>query len=354
MVVIFLITLTTVKFMISALLTHYLSRPQAVIYIIDIPNSRSLHQHPTPMSGGIAVLVAFLLTGMVACSVLPSNEYILWIGGSVLAVATISLLDDYRPVAARYRLLVHFLAAFLLLFQTDLWIESINFANLQLSLPSFWQILLSLLFVVWMINLYNFMDGMDGFAGGMAVSGFGSFALLGWFANDMSFAVLNLLIASAASGFLVFNFPPARIFMGDVGSSSLGLLAAAFSLWGNQAGIFPLWIAMLLFSPFIVDATVTLLKRLQRGEKIWQAHRTHYYQQLVQLGWGHKRTVLCEYGLMFACALSAILANFLSYRMQIIIMLIWLSIYAILMNAIDRLKSQQTPRRVESNGGGPK
>jgi UDP-N-acetylmuramyl pentapeptide phosphotransferase/UDP-N-acetylglucosamine-1-phosphate transferase len=132
--------------------------------------------------------------------------------------------------------------------------------------------------------------------------------------------------------------------MGDVGSSSLGLLAATFSLWGNQANIFPLWVAILLFSPFIVDATVTLSRRAWRGEKIWQAHRTHYYQRLVQLGWGHKRTVLCEYSLMFACAFSAIIATSLSAQLQIILMFSWLGIYAILMYAVELLEKYQTPR----------
>ncbi|MEZ5671519.1 MAG: glycosyltransferase family 4 protein [Thiotrichaceae bacterium] len=330
--------LTSVAFLISMLLTRYLSQPQAFIYIIDIPNERSLHQHPTPLSGGIAMLVAFMLTSATTCLIYIPQHAPLWICLSGLMVAAISLLDDYRSVAAKYRLLVHVFAAFLLLSQTDWWITNIDFAGVRLALPAIWQIALSLLFVIWMINLYNFMDGMDGFAGGMAVMGFGSFALLGWFANDMLFTTLSLLIASAASGFLVFNFPPARIFMGDVGSSSLGLFAAAFSLWGNHAGIFPLWIAMLLFSPFIIDATVTLLKRTWRGEKVWQAHRTHYYQRLVQLGWGHKRTVLYEYGLMFACALSAIFTNFLSPAIQLTIILIWITIYSLLMYTIDHLK----------------
>lgn len=336
--------LTTVTFLISMLLTWYLSRPQAFIYIIDIPNERSLHQHPTPLNGGIAILVAFILTSAATYLIyVPQQGDSLWICLSGLVVAAISLLDDYRSVAAKYRLLVHVFAAFLLLFQTDWWITSIDFAGVHLALSAIWQIALSLLFVIWMINLYNFMDGMDGFAGGMAVMGFGSFALLGWFANDMLFTTLSLLITSAAGGFLVFNFPPARIFMGDVGASSLGLFAAAFSLWGNQAGIFPLWIAVLLFSPFIVDATVTLLKRVWRGEKVWQAHRTHYYQRLVQLGWGHKRTVLYEYGLMFACALSAIFTNFLSPAIQPAIILIWITIYAILMYTIDHLKLPVEP-----------
>jgi UDP-N-acetylmuramyl pentapeptide phosphotransferase/UDP-N-acetylglucosamine-1-phosphate transferase len=345
MFVISLMILTTAAFIISALLTQHLSRPQAIIYIVDIPNARSLHQQPTPLSGGIAMLVAFLLTSVVTCLVyMPQNQYILWICVAVFAVATISFLDDYRSVSAVYRLLVHFAAAFLLLFQTDLWITSWDFAGIHVAFTPFWQFSLSLLLVIWMINLYNFMDGMDGFAAGMAVMGFGSFAVLGWFANDMLFTTLNLLIAGAATGFLVFNFPPARIFMGDVGASSLGLFAAAFSLWGNQAGIFPLWIALLLFSPFIVDATVTLLRRAWRGEKVWLAHRTHYYQRVVQLGWGHRRTVLYEYGLMFACAVSAIAAKFLSSTMQLTILLIWIAIYALLMHAIRRLEQSVTPR----------
>lgn len=95
---------------------------------------------------------------------------------------------------------------------------------------------------------------------------------------------ISLIIAAAFAGFLIFNFPPARIFMGDTGSSTLGLLAATLSLWGARDGVFPVWIAVLVFSPFIVDATVTLFWRLLRHEKIWQAHKAHYYQQLVQTG----------------------------------------------------------------------
>ena len=162
------------------------------------------------------------------------------------------------------------------------------------------------LFVLWMINLYNFMDGMDGFAGGMAVIGFTTLAWLG--RADTEFAAVCMTIAAACAGFLVYNFPPARLFLGDTGSTALGFLAAACSLWGSQAGLFPFWAALWVFSPFIVDATVTLLRRLVRGERVWEAHRSHYYQRLVLLGWGHRRTVLAEYALMLACAGAAILA----------------------------------------------
>ncbi len=121
------------------------------------------------------------------------------------------------------------------------------------------------------------------------------------------FAGTCWIIAASALGFLVWNFPPARIFMGDAGSSTLGFLVAACSLWADQQHIAPLWVSILVFSPFIVDATVTLIRRLFRGEAVWKAHRSHYYQRLALAGWGHRRTVIWEYALMVACGTTAIL-----------------------------------------------
>jgi len=163
----------------------------------------------------------------------------------------------------------------------------------------------ALLFVVWVTNLYNFMDGMDGFAGGMACSGFLLLAILGWREGRETFALLATTVATAHLGFLVLNFPPARIFLGDAGSIPAGFLAAGFSLWGVREAVFPLWVPLLAFSPFIVDATVTVLRRFFRRERVWEAPRSHYYQRLVLAGWSHRRTVLAEYGLMLAATLSA-------------------------------------------------
>jgi len=157
---------------------------------------------------------------------------------------------------------------------------------------------------------------MDGFAGGMAVIGFSTLAMLGWWVGDPVFAALNLVIAGAAAGFLVFNFPPARIFMGDTGSSTIGFLAAGMLLWAERRGVAPLWVSMLIFSPFVVDATVTLVRRFVRGEKVWKAHKSHYYQQLVQAGWGHRRTVLFEYLLMLFCAIAGMTAQVVSVPVQ--------------------------------------
>jgi UDP-N-acetylmuramyl pentapeptide phosphotransferase/UDP-N-acetylglucosamine-1-phosphate transferase len=336
-----IITLMTVAFLISAWLTRYLSRPETVFCILDEPNARSLHTHPTPVSGGIAILMAFTLSALLTCWYYVPKPDFFWLCISGLLIAIISLLDDCHHISALYRLLVHCIAAYILLWQGEFWITQLILPGFVWAWPTFLQTSFSFLFIVWMINLYNFMDGMDGFAGGMAVFGFGTLAILGGLGNHQLFMIINLIIASAAGGFLLFNFPPARVFMGDAGSSSLGFLAAALSLWGNREGIFPLWVAVLLFSPFIVDASATLLQRLSRGEKIWLAHKTHYYQRLVQLGWGHKRTVLWEYVLMAACSLSAVLAPSLPAYAQWGLLVAWTVVYCVLMYLVNWLEQKK-------------
>lgn len=275
-------------------------------------------------------------TGMVAwIGVVPVAVF--WIAGTGLVVAIVSFLDDRFSVPVLYRIIVHFIAAGVLVY-AGLGLDSFNLPGTVLSLGYTAGSLLTLLIVVWLVNLYNFMDGMDGFAGGMALAGFGTYAVLGWMAGDQAFASMSLIIVMAAAGFLVLNFPPARIFMGDTGSSLFGFLAAAFALWADRDGIFPLWIGVLVFSPFIVDATVTLFRRTYRKEKIWQAHKSHYYQRLVQLGWGHRKTVLWEYALMALCGVSAIWAMSLSSAMQWGIIGFWVICYGGLIGWVTRIE----------------
>jgi len=283
---------------ISASLTLLLLRPGTVFYVLDIPNERSLHERPVPRLGGIAITVS-LISGLLALPLvgLPLPVDLLAIVGSVCTVAVVSFFDDRRHVPILLRLGVHLFAAGVLIC-SGLSIEKLNYPGGILHLLPAAGMLLSGVFIVWMINLYNFMDGMDGFAGGMAVFGFGTYALLGTVAATPVFVATNAVIAAAAGGFLLFNFPPARIFMGDVGSSVLGLTAGAMSIWAERDGIFPLWVGLLIFSPFVVDATATLSRRILRRESFWRPHRSHYYQRLVRAGWGHRRTVLAEYMLM--------------------------------------------------------
>jgi UDP-N-acetylmuramyl pentapeptide phosphotransferase/UDP-N-acetylglucosamine-1-phosphate transferase len=189
--------------------------------------------------------------------------------------------------------------------------------------------------LTWMANLYNFMDGSDGLAGGMAVFGFGAYAAAAWTSGDMSLAWLCMGISAGAIGFLLFNFPPARIFMGDVGSVPLGFAAGALGYQGWASGLWPWWFPLLVFSPFIVDATLTLLRRAFRHQKVLQAHREHYYQRLIRMGWGHRKTALAEYALMLIAAVSAFVLSHMSAVAQAAGLACWCTFYVLIAVRID-------------------
>jgi len=297
--------------------------------LLDHPNARSLHRTPVPRSGGLAVLGGLGISLALWWSIDGIPAQSAWVAACLLPVAAVSLLDDFGHISRRVRLLVH-LGAGLMLAAGGLAWQELDLPGVQWSLPAPLAWTLTVLYVSWMINLYNFMDGMDGFAGGMALFGFGALAILGWRGGDAGFALVAACVAAAAAGFLTSNFPPARLFLGDVGSSSLGLLAAGLSLWGARAGLFPLWAAWLAFSPFIVDATWTLLARLVRGERVWEAHRSHHYQRLVLAGWGHRKTVLGSYLVMAGAAASAVAAPALPPAEQWLVLLAWAMIYGLI------------------------
>jgi UDP-N-acetylmuramyl pentapeptide phosphotransferase/UDP-N-acetylglucosamine-1-phosphate transferase len=325
-------------FVLSVWLTVRFSRPGSWFYILDVPNERSLHDNPKPRSGGVAMLIAVYATLALAVSLFltEARQALVWVGAAGLLVAGISFVDDRISIHVIYRLIAHVVAALLIL-QSGLGLERIEFPGGAAALPAAVAGAASLLYVVWMINLYNFMDGMDGLAAGMAVSGFGTYTALGIMVGDVSFALANAVIAASAGGFLIFNFPPARIFMGDVGSSLLGLFAAAVSLWGIRQGIFPFWVALLVFSPFIVDATVTLFRRILCRERFWEPHRSHYYQRLVRSGWSHRQVALGAYALMLACGASALWGVERDPVSQWLVMGVWAAIYGVLLWLVPRM-----------------
>jgi UDP-N-acetylmuramyl pentapeptide phosphotransferase/UDP-N-acetylglucosamine-1-phosphate transferase len=252
---------------------------------MDHPNERSLHATPTPRIGGLGIMA-----GVLAVSVWLANGALLPVMLGAFALAVVSVLDDVRGLPVRVRFLAHFAAA----------------AGCLLALGvSGWALLAGTLAVVWMTNLYNFMDGADGLAGGMATIGFGALALAAWLGDAPGLAVFCGSIAAAALAFLRFNFPPARVFMGDTGSIPLGFLAATLGIVGAQQDVWPWLFPLLVFSPFIVDASVTLTRRALRGEKVWRAHRSHYYQRVVLLGASHRQLALVAYALMLTMAALA-------------------------------------------------
>ena len=265
------------------------------------------------------MLPGILISWVLLPAALPLS---VWIGFSLLAA--VSLADDVFTLPICWRLLAHGAVA--------AW-----FAVLLLADTHGWLITaVATVSIVWMINLYNFMDGSDGLAGGMTLIGFGCYGLAAWLAGNEIFAMLNFCIVAASAAFLLFNFYPARIFMGDVGAITLGFLAAAFGILGWTNGLWLLWLPLLVFSPFVADASVTLAKRFLRREKIWQAHREHYYQRLVQSGFGHHNTALFGYVLMLAAGTSAVWAAGQDVIIQLGVGTAWCVVYLVMMLSFDR------------------
>ena len=284
--------------------------------VLDHPNHRSLHKNITPRTGGLAIMVGVLCGWGILGQVAP------W-GIPVAMLVLISLIDDMGGLKVRWRLIA------------QLAVGAATIVNMMPDV-SLWQTSVLVLAVVWMLNLYNFMDGSDGLAGGMAIIGFGAYAIAASEAGHTQLMALCAPIAVASLAFLLFNFHPARIFMGDAGSIPLGFLAGALGIFGWQQDVWPLWFPVLVFSAFILDASLTLTKRAVRGEKVWQAHRSHYYQRLVQMGWGHRKTALIEYVLMLATSGSAILLLRQPLSWICTGLACWVLVYAVLAYATDR------------------
>ncbi len=264
----------------SWVLTAALRRYASARSLLDIPNERSSHSEPTPRGGGVAIVLAFF-TGVIVLTFqqwLPTNIAAGLVGAGAL-VALIGFLDDHNHIAARWRLLTHFIASSWGLY----WLggaPSVEILGFTLGLV--WlEHILAVLYLVWLLNLYNFMDGINGIASIEALTtclGGGVAYWLAAPAESAAYTLLLWLLAAIMAGFLPWNFPQAKIFLGDVGSGFLGLILGLLSLQAAWLAPQLLWCWLILLGVFVVDATLTLLRRMKNGEKIYEAHRSHAYQ----------------------------------------------------------------------------
>ncbi len=338
-------------------LTSWLCSPAAPLALLDHPNTRSLHTRPTPRTGGLAIIASFAaglllaeaigwagVTSPHASESAPAGVW-LWILGPTLALSVVSFWDDRGGLSPGVRFMLHGLAAVTVIWGAGLTVTAVTIPLVGAISLKWLAVPLTLLGIMWVTNLYNFMDGMDGFAGGMTVLGFGMLGYVAWAGGSREMALFAVMTSAAAGGFLYFNLPPARIFMGDVGSVPLGFLAGTLAILGVRDGVFDLWTPLLIFSPFIVDATVTLLRRLLRGDKVWQAHREHYYQRLVLAGWGHRKTVLAEYVLMLATGTTAVLYVHMDEPVRLAMLFIWAVAYAVLAWSVRSVEVRLGDRR---------
>ncbi len=275
----------------SFFLTWLLRRYALVKSIIDIPNARSSHSIPTPRGGGVAIVISFLASlpflyfaGQLDLSVM----YALLCTG--FGIALLGFLDDHGHIAAGWRLLGHLMASIWFLFWLG-GLPAVVFFGYKIHLMWIGDVLAAV-YLIWMLNLYNFMDGIDGIASIEAICVCLCGAFLYYYLGYSTAAILPILLAASIIGFLCWNFPPAKIFMGDAGSGFLGFILAGLSL--QAAWIAPqlLWSWIILLGVFIVDATLTLLRRLIRREKVYEAHRSHAYQYAARHYYAHKPVTL--------------------------------------------------------------
>ncbi len=300
--------------------------------LLDIPNARSSHSVPTPRGGGLSIIIVLLLFA-VATLFLPDAPVQLLISLilTTLAYALLGWQDDKHNLPASIRLLFQLLIAFVF----TVWLVWYRMPDFTLSIGGSAVILLSVLWIVWMANLYNFMDGIDGISAVETI-------MLGtvtsfWFAMSgaISIAIICIAVAGAALGFLRWNWSPAKIFMGDVGSLALGAFFAIIAIIGRSSLNIPLSAFLILYAVYLADSGVTLLHRMIKREKWWQAHRSHFYQRAVQSGFSHAQVSLAVMvvNLLLAVLASLVVVEALDATIALLISLIILAPLMFLINS---------------------
>lgn len=298
-------------FLLAAAILSWLLASRVRLYaldrLLDIPNERSSHTAPTPRGGGLAIAFT-ALGGIVIAALLHWIEWnlaIALVGGGAL-MATVGWVDDHRSLSALTRFAVQFFCAGWAMYWLG-GLPSLSLGSASLHLGSV-GIALGVIGIVWAINLYNFVDGIDGLAAGEAITTgvIGGLILLAM--GQTGLATVSLLIAAASAGFLPLNWAPARLFMGDVGSGMLGYLFAVLAIASENSGAVPLLLWVLLLGAFVFDATVTLCRRIAHGERWYHAHHSHAYQRMVQAGRSHAQVSSTILLINLVLAILAIIA----------------------------------------------
>jgi UDP-GlcNAc:undecaprenyl-phosphate GlcNAc-1-phosphate transferase len=315
-------------FAVSYLGTLLLLKRRPVGGFVDVPNERSSHDAPKPRFGGIAIVAAFM-AGVAWLFVVDPATRAYWplaTAGGLLFLT--GLVDDWRGLSVSVRFLAQVLAALIAV------VAGVVIDHVTLPVVGYvglgWAAApLTVVFIVASVNFYNFVDGIDGLAGGSAFIASVFLALIAMILGHTSLGLVYLAVAGAAVGFLQFNFPPSRLFMGDGGSTFLGYSFAYLAIAGNRlVPELPVFIPMLILSALYLDAGLTLTGRMLRGEKIFQAHHTHYYQRLLSLGLNHKQVTLLEYLLVVLLGVSAVVYFMANEFFAVFLTACWFVIFA--------------------------
>ena len=272
--------------LVSYLLTELIRRYSLKRNLLDTPNERSSHSTATPRGGGLAIVVCFLF--IVGFSDLIPNDIVFALLGSGILIAVVGFWDDQGHIPAKWRLLSHFVAAFWVVF----WLGGISeFQLLGFNINAGWAGIVAVVFLlVWILNLFNFMDGIDGIAASETIFVACGGAYFSWINGYEYLSYISLVLASSTMGFLLLNWSPAKIFMGDVGSGFLGLMLGIIA-YANILEGSAVWIWLILCAVFLVDSGITLIRRIINGDKWYEAHCSHAYQYAARK-WGHKNVTV--------------------------------------------------------------
>jgi UDP-N-acetylmuramyl pentapeptide phosphotransferase/UDP-N-acetylglucosamine-1-phosphate transferase len=278
------LVLTALSWLLVAGARHWAHRKS----ILDIPNERSSHSRPTPRGGGIAIVVLGLAAWVGSAPWWKDFSPTIYFGylAAAILVAAISGLDDIRGLSTWTRFTAHIVAAGIVLGVCGPW-QNVSLPILGDFSLGWMRIPLTFLWIVGLTNAYNFMDGIDGIAAGQALVAGAGWMLVGIILKEPAFIFLGLAIAAASVGFLCHNWPPAKIFMGDVGSAFLGFTFAFLTVWCSRKNPRLAEWSVLFLWPFAFDSIFTFFRRLSKGENVFAAHRSHLYQRLVQSGMTH-------------------------------------------------------------------
>ena len=291
---------------ITYLLVRWLLMGNQKLLAIDRPNERSLHTRVVPRGGGLAVVCVIALL-WVTLSVVSGDQQLIHVilFGGLVAVCGVGFADDRDSISAIGRLIIELLVALLVVLSVG---GPLTFSagGLQVPIPGWLGITCAAFGIVWMTNLYNFMDGVDGMVAGP--SAVVALCLAIWFFNveDAVLFYLNLGVAGSCVGFLILNWSPAKIFMGDVGSLALGYYFAVMALIGVVEHDLPIGAFIILYGLFLVDTSVTLFRRMMTGKRWWEAHTEHYYQRAIRAGFTHAQVAA---GAIILTALAVVFAS---------------------------------------------
>lgn len=301
---IYLILLVTI--LSSYLLTFLAKRIAEHVGALDMPNERKVHKVPMPRCGGLAIFGAFLIGYMIYGD--PTTQMLSILIGTFIIVL-VGFVDDIKPVKARTKFLFQILAAVIVVFYGKTYFNEISFLGIHFKFAVWFNMIISVFFIVAAANAINLIDGLDGLAAGISSINFGTIAIIAFITNKIGGLdiILSLIMLGATLGFLGHNFPPAKIFMGDSGSLFLGFMIAVISLLGfKMTTITSLVVPILILSIPIFDTLLAILRRLLKGESIGKPDKEHFHHQLLKMKFGTRKTILIIYSINILFSLVSI------------------------------------------------